>query len=244
MKRKEIIFAVAALLCAASSASPLQAAETDGRWAIGVHGGLYKLVLTDHSDAWTPGWLLGGDVTYGLSPKFSLGVEGNWMHTALADLSDKDPDEGAGSSFTNIEDGPKQNAYTVGLLGELRLGGEDSNWSPHFDFGAGMYIWRWTDQDGNTLMSDDPALDNPDAGTGSVPDGDINGDFVVNGADLDAFFACSFGLSSNFCSAGDVNNDGKTDQADTDLFLRLMAANLPNPVREEKLVDPSLTNLP
>ena len=197
MKRKEITFAVAALLCAASSASPLQAAETDGRWAIGVHGGLYKLVLTDHSDAWTPGWLLGGDVAYGLSPKFSLGVEGNWMHTALADLSDKDPDEGAGSSFTNIEDGPKQNAYTVGLLGEFRLGGEDSNWSPHFDLGAGMYIWRWTDQDGNTLMSDDPALDNPDAGTGSVPDGDINGDpyelsdkelYVMGGLGVDYFF--------------------------------------------------------
>ena len=203
MMRKELLIAVAALLCAASSASPLQAAETDGRWAIGVHGGLYKLVLTDHSDAWTPGYLLGGDVTYGLSPKFNLGVEGNWMQTNLADLSDKAADEGAGSSFTSIEDGPKQKGYTVGLLGEYRLGGEEGKWEPHLDFGAGMYIWKWTDSDGNTLMSDDPALDNPDAGLGSVPDGDINGDpyelsdkelYVMGGLGLDYFFNESVSL--------------------------------------------------
>ena len=209
MNRKELSVAVAALLCVASSVGPLHAADSEGRWAIGVNGGLYKLVLTDHSDAWTPGYLLGADVKYGLSPKFSLGVEGNWMQTKLADLSDKAADEGAGSSFTSIEDGPKQKGYTVGLLGEYRLGGEDSNWSPHFDFGAGMYIWNWTDSDGNTLMSDDPALDNPDAGTGSVPDGDLNGDpyelsdnelYVMGGLGVDYFFndVVSLGLGVKF----------------------------------------------
>ncbi len=208
MKRKELLIAVAAWLCAASSASPLQAAETDGRWAIGLNGGLYKLVLTDHSDAWTPGYLLGADVKYGLSPKFSLGVEGNWMQTKLADLSDKASDEGAGSSFSSIEDGPKQKAFTVGLLGEYGFS-PDGNWSPHFDFGAGLYSWKWTDTDGNTLMSDDPALDNPDAGTGSVPDGDINGDpyelsdkelYLMGGLGLDYFFndTVSLGLGVKF----------------------------------------------
>ena len=53
MKLAKLRFVVVALTCASFAASPLQGADNDGRWGLGVHGGLYKLVLSDHSDAWT-----------------------------------------------------------------------------------------------------------------------------------------------------------------------------------------------
>ena len=39
-------------------AQALQGEDMDGKWGLGLHGGLYKLGLTDHSDIWTVGWLL------------------------------------------------------------------------------------------------------------------------------------------------------------------------------------------
>jgi len=160
-------------MCSALSVSPLQAADAEG-WAVGVRGGLYKLVLTDHSDDWTPGWLVNGDIRYGLSLKFSLGVEGSWMQTSLADLAADEREDGAGASFDKIDDGPRQRGYVAGLIGKYQFK-EDGSWSPYFVAGTGLYIWKWTDQNGNTLMSDDPALDDPRAGTSDVPDVDLAG---------------------------------------------------------------------
>jgi len=50
-----------------------QGADQTGKWGVGLHGGLYKLVLTDHSDIWTVGWLANGGLKYGVSRKFSIG---------------------------------------------------------------------------------------------------------------------------------------------------------------------------
>lgn len=162
-------YSVALLICLVFSSGVVRAAESEGKWSIGVRGGLYKLVLSDHTDAWTPGYLLNADVKYGLTPKWSLGVEGSWMKTYLADLSSKGDDEGAGSSFDKIADGPQQQGYVAGLIGEYKFK-EDSKWSPFLNLGAGMYIWKWTDKDGNTLMSNDPALQDPNAGTAAMPE--------------------------------------------------------------------------
>jgi len=164
-------YSVTVLMCLVFSSGAVRAADSEGKWSIGVRGGLYKLVLSDHTDAWTPGYLLNADVKYGLTPKWSFGVEGSWMKTYLADLSSKGDDEGAGSSFDKISDGPQQQGYIAGLIGEYKFK-EDSKWSPYLNLGAGMYIWKWTDKDGNTLMSDNPALDDPNAGTGAMPDVD------------------------------------------------------------------------
>jgi len=166
---------LAALMCLVVPATPLTAADSDGHWGIGVHGGLYKLVLSDHTDAWTPGWVLGADVKYGLTPKWSVGIEGAFMRTYLADLSgDKLANEdGAGSSFTKIPDGPMQRGVIAGLLGEYQFR-KDATWSPFASVGAGMYFWKWTDKDGKTLMSDNAALDDPRAGL-SIPTEDLAG---------------------------------------------------------------------
>ncbi len=189
------------------AASPLHAADADGRWGIGLNPGMYKLVLTDHSDAWTPGWLVNADVTYGLSPKFSLGVEGSWMKTYLADLS-ANPGDGAGSSFDKIPDGPQQRGTVIGLIGDYQFS-PDGKWSPYASVGAGMYFWKWTDANGNTLMSNDSTLDDPRAGTYSVPDVDNAGNpyemkdqelyvMLGTGVDYNVSDAFSIGLGVKF----------------------------------------------
>jgi outer membrane protein OmpA-like peptidoglycan-associated protein len=159
MKPNDMRGVAAALMWLAFSVNPLQAADADGRWGLGLQGGAYKLLLSDHSDAWTPGWLVNADLTYGITSKVSLGVEGSWMQTYLADLSqDNKMEDGAGMSTDNINGGPRQRAYVAGLFAEYHFIA-NGGWSPYVVVGPGMYLWTWTDSDGNTLMSDDPALD-------------------------------------------------------------------------------------
>ena len=166
---------IAALMLVIASILPAHAEDRDGKWGIGVKGGLYKLVLSDHTDAWTPGWLLNADVKYGLTPKWSLGVEGSWMKTNLADLSDPDKlADGAGASFESLEDGPQQSGKLVGLFADYHFNAE-GKWSPFVSLGTGMYFWKWTDDEGNTLLSDDPSLDAPGSGVGLTPDEDLAG---------------------------------------------------------------------
>lgn len=144
----------------------LQGADMTGKWGIGLHGGVYKLGLTDHTDIWTLGWLANGDVKYGVSRKLSLGVEGNWMQTYLADLSQGTrSQDGARATTDNVANGPRQRAFVVGLLAEYHFM-PDKGWSPFLSFGSGMYIWRWADRNWNTLVSADPAL----VGTGTPPE--------------------------------------------------------------------------
>jgi PKD repeat protein len=94
------------------------------------------------------------------------------------------------------EDLPRrlERAYVAGLFAEYQFR-EDSGWSPYVVVGPGMYIWKWTDVNGNTLLSDDAALDDPSAGL-DVPDVDIAGDpyelkdqelYVMGGAGVEFF---------------------------------------------------------
>ena len=184
MKPRDLRIVVATLMCVAFSVNAPQAADADGQWGLGLQGGAYKLVLTDHSDAWTPGWLANADLKYGLTSKWSLGVEGSWMKTYLADLSDPSKRaDGAGSSMDKISDGPQQSAYVAGLFAEYQFR-EDSGWSPYVSVGPGMYMWKWTDAGGNTLMSDDPALDDPQAGLDVPPQDNAGNPYELKDQEL------------------------------------------------------------
>jgi outer membrane protein OmpA-like peptidoglycan-associated protein len=155
MKIRKYLFSVTVLsILLVLMVIPAQGADQTGKWGFGLHGGLYKLVLTDHSDIWTVGWLANGDLKYGLSRNISIGVEGNWMQTYLAD---RDGTKGAGITFKKVENGPRQHAFLVGGFGEYHFM-PDKRWSPFVSFGAGMYFWRWTDRNGKTLISADPSL--------------------------------------------------------------------------------------
>jgi len=145
------------------SANPLQAADMNGKWGIGLHGGVYKLGLTERTDIWTLGMLANVGLKYGLSPHVMIGVEGNWMQNNLADLSKGTrAKDGARLTTDNVENGPRQRAFIVGLMAEYHFMPE-RNWSPFASVGTGMYIWKWADKDWKTLVSTDPAL----AGTGT-----------------------------------------------------------------------------
>lgn len=158
---KYLLGAVMLSLILILPASPLQGADMTGKWGVGLHGGVYKLGLTNHSDIWTLGWLANADVKYGVSRRVSFGVEGNWMQTYLAN---RDGSQDAGITFDKVKNGPRQRAFIVGLLAEYHFTPEKS-WSPFVSVGSGMYIWRWIDRNGKTLVSADPAL----VGTGVPP---------------------------------------------------------------------------
>ena len=134
-----VVFALLVL-----SVNPLQGADMKGKVGLGLHAGLYKLGLTDHQDAWTPGGFLNADLKYGITSKWAVGAEGNLMRTYLADLSAEGKmEDGAGMSFDKIEDGPRQSAYVAGLFAQYRFL-EDSGWSPYLTVGTGLYSWKWT----------------------------------------------------------------------------------------------------
>ena len=134
--------------------NPLQGADTSGKWGLGLQGGLCKLVLTDHSDLWTLGWLAGADFKYGITPKFAVGVEGNWRQHYLADLSTGTRrHDGARLTTTSITDGPRQRAITAGVFAEYQFLA-DNSWSPYVCGGTGVYSWKWADKEWNVLSSD------------------------------------------------------------------------------------------
>ncbi|MFH1277562.1 MAG: PKD domain-containing protein [Candidatus Eisenbacteria bacterium] len=177
MKRRDYLVSMMTVGAAlALSVSPLQGADTAGRWGLGLQGGAYKLVLTDHSDAWTPGWLVNGDLKYEVTPRVAIGVEGSLMRTYLADLSQGSKmQDGARLSTDNINGGPRQRAFVAGLFAEYHFL-EDKSWSPYVVAGPGVYLWKWTDKDGTTLMSDAVALDDPARVGMRVPQSDLGGD--------------------------------------------------------------------
>jgi|GEM_PF-6001406 len=164
MKRFYYLFSIAmVLLLLILPAKTLQGADMEGKWGLGLHGGGYKLGLTDHSDIWTVGWLANATLKYGLSRHVSIGAEGNWMQTYLADLSEGTrAQDGANFTFDNVPNGPRQRAFVAGLLAEYHFM-PDKSWSPFVSVGSGMYIWRWADRNWKTLTSADPSL----VGTGT-----------------------------------------------------------------------------
>jgi outer membrane protein OmpA-like peptidoglycan-associated protein len=159
MKRISYILSITVLFIGLVLAvSPAQSADQTGKWGIGLHGLLYKLGLTDHSDIWTVGKGLNLSLKYGLNRKFSIGLEGQIMQTYLADLSGAaNPGDGAGLTFKKVADGPRQRAYVVGAVVEYHFSPE-KKLSPYIFGGPGIYIWRWTDKNWKTLISADPSL--------------------------------------------------------------------------------------
>lgn len=151
-------------------AVPVWGSDLKGKAGLGVHGAGYKLGQSDHSDIWTLGGQVGLDLKYGLSSKFTLGVEGRGMQTYLADLS-KGTKAKDGAKFTtnNVPNGPRQRAFVAGLVAEYHFTPEKGV-SPYIFGGPGIYIWKWANKGWNTLKSDSTSL----ASTG-IPDTDKAG---------------------------------------------------------------------
>ncbi|MCX5801043.1 MAG: PKD domain-containing protein [Candidatus Eisenbacteria bacterium] len=166
MKRTTCLLSIVVLsMWLVLAVAPAQGMDQTGKLGLGLHGLVYKLGLTDHSDFWTVGEGVNLGLKYGLTSKAAIGLEGQIMQTYLADLSDGSKlEDGAGFTFDNVTDGPRQRAYVIGAVVEYHFMPE-KNWSPYIFGGPGIYIWRWTDKDWNTLISADPSL----IGTGIPP---------------------------------------------------------------------------
>lgn len=217
-KRFWLLIAMVALGVTVLPAHRLQGEGMEGQVGVGLYGGAYKLVLTDHSDLWTPGWLAGADLKYGLTPRFAIGLEGSWMQNYLADLSvGTRMQDGARLTFENVADGPRQRAYLAGLFTEYRFM-PDGRVSPFIFAGPGIYIWEWADKDGNTLFSDDPAL-----AVAKLPQTDKAGDayelkdqqlYLMGGAGLELFASqsLSFELGAKFRYLTRLLSDFTDDQ--------------------------------
>ncbi len=169
MNRKKCLLTIMTVciwaVLAAFLAGPTQAMDQEGKWGVGVHGLVYKLGMTDHSDIWTVGQGINLGLKYGLTSKFTLGLEGQIMQTYLADRSNASgPEDGAGWTFDNVTDGPRQRAFLVGVVAEYHFM-PDKKWSPYIFGGSGVYKWKWADKNWNTLISADPSL----LGTGVPP---------------------------------------------------------------------------
>src|SRR5262245_18320403 len=168
-------------------------AELKGKMGLSVNGGVYKLGLTDHSDYWTMGGVVGASLKYGLSNNWVFGVEGTGRMTWMADTSKWT--DGAGFTFTNLDGGPRQRAFSGGLLAEYHFMPE-KKFSPYLSLGAGLYMWKWRDSSGNTLMSNDPSLN----ATG-IPDTDLSGNaYELKDKELYGMLGLGFAyfISENF----------------------------------------------
>jgi len=74
--------------------------EMKGMVGLGAHGGLWKPVLTDHSDIWTVGFDGGATVKYGILKNLAIGVTGSYLYTWEAKLEGSKIDDGAGFTFS------------------------------------------------------------------------------------------------------------------------------------------------
>lgn len=166
MKRFGLAPVLALVFLALASATAF-GSELKGKLGLSAHGGGYKLGLSNHSDIWTLGGVVDASLKYGLTKNWVLGVEGTGRQTWLADTS-KFAD-GAGFTFTNLEGGPRQRAFSVGLLGEYHFT-PDKKISPYVSFGAGLYSWKWADSSWTILMSGNSSLD-----VAGIPDTDNAG---------------------------------------------------------------------
>ena len=189
MKKINCLLSVAVLsVLSVLSVGPVQGADMTGKLGMALHGGTYKLGLTDHSDIWTVGGAASVGMKYGLSSKFVIGLEGQTMQTYLADLNTASKQEkGAGFTFDNVPDGPRQRSYIIGAVAEYHFMPE-KNWTPYIFGGPGIYIWKWADKNWKTLSSQDPAL----AGT-YIPPTDKAGNWY-NLKDQELYFMGGVGI--------------------------------------------------
>jgi len=189
MKKINCLLSVAVLsVLSVLSVGPVQGADMTGKLGMALHGGIYKLGLTDHSDIWTVGRAASVGMKYWLSSKFVIGLEGQAMQTYLADLNTASKQEkGAGFTFDNVPDGPRQRSYIIGAVAEYHFMPE-KNWTPYIFGGPGIYIWQWADKNWKTLSSQDPAL----AGTG-IPPTDKAGNWY-NLKDQELYFMGGVGI--------------------------------------------------
>jgi OOP family OmpA-OmpF porin len=126
--------------------------DMKGKIGLGVYGGLWKPVLTDHSDIWTVGFDGGATVKYGISKNLAIGVTGGYYITWLAKLDTPAKlSDGAKFTFSKADNAWKNEHILVELAAYYYFMPENA-FTPYIFGGGGIDIWKWKDANGNPLF--------------------------------------------------------------------------------------------
>ncbi len=145
MKKLTWLFGVAVLVLTLSVASyPM---EMKGMFGLGAEGGLWKPVLTDHSDVWIVGYHGGVTLKYGILKNLAIGVTGTYAYTWQADLTGKESD-GAGFTFSKVDSAYTFENIMIDLAAYYYFMPE-KKFTPYVFGGPGVSIWKIKDYKGD-----------------------------------------------------------------------------------------------
>jgi outer membrane protein OmpA-like peptidoglycan-associated protein/opacity protein-like surface antigen len=147
VKKLTWLFGVTVLVLALSVACyPM---EMKGMVGLGAHMGLWKPVLTDHSDLWIVGPEGGVTLKYGILKNLAIGITGTYAYTWEADLTGKEED-GAGFTFSKAGNAATFENTMVDAAAYYYFMPE-KKYTPYVFGGVGISIWKWKDYKGETL---------------------------------------------------------------------------------------------
>jgi outer membrane protein OmpA-like peptidoglycan-associated protein/opacity protein-like surface antigen len=155
VKKLTWLFGVTVLVLTLSVASyPM---EMKGMVGLGAQGGLWKPILTDHSDIWIVGPQGGVTLKYGILKNLAIGVTGTYAYTWQAKLEGNKIEDGAGFTFSKADNASTFENIMVDLAVYYYFMPE-KKFTPYVFGGGGISIWKWKKFDGTQLLSNDSML--------------------------------------------------------------------------------------
>jgi outer membrane protein OmpA-like peptidoglycan-associated protein/opacity protein-like surface antigen len=125
--------------------------EMKGMVGLGAHGGLWKPVLTDHSDFWTVGFDGGATLKYGILKNLAIGVTGTYLITWEAKLDTESKlSDGAKFTFSKADNAAK-NQHMIIEAAAYYYFLPDKKFTPYIFGGGGIDIWKWKDFNGDPV---------------------------------------------------------------------------------------------
>jgi outer membrane protein OmpA-like peptidoglycan-associated protein/outer membrane protein W len=123
--------------------------EMKGMVGLGANGGLWKPVLTDHSDIWTVGFDGGATVKYGILKNLAIGVTGSYLMTWEAKLdTEAKMKDGAKFSFSKADSAWKYQ-HILAEVAVYYYFLPEKKFTPYIFGGGGVSIWKVKDSEGN-----------------------------------------------------------------------------------------------
>jgi outer membrane protein OmpA-like peptidoglycan-associated protein len=131
--------------------------EMKGMVGLGAQGGLWKPVLTDHSDIWIVGPQGGVTLKYGILKNLAVGITGSYLYTWQAKLTGSKINDGAGFTFSKATDANTFQNIVVEAAAYYYFMPE-KKFSPYVFGGGGISVWKFKKFDGTPLVSTDSML--------------------------------------------------------------------------------------
>lgn len=138
---------MALVLVLSVSAFPV---EMKGMVGLGANAGLWKPILTDHSDFWTVGFDGGITVKYGVLKNLAIGISGTYLYTWQAKLTGGKINDGAGFTFSKA-DSAGTYYHTMIEAAAYYYFTPEKKFSPFILGGGGISIWKMRDFEGKTM---------------------------------------------------------------------------------------------